>query len=180
MKLIRLAFVLASCALLAGGARAEDQKPDPSHGTPVRANAGFDLMKSLVGNWEMPGKDGGPGATVSFALISDGTALMETMDMAGSHASMVTMYHADGDKLMMTHYCGANNQPRMTCVKPTTDGKSLVFNYAGASNLATPATGHMHHLVVTLDDPGHMSETWTWKEGSKTRDEVFHFTRKTS
>ncbi len=30
--------------------------------------------------------------------------------------NMITMFHMDGDRLLMTHYCGAGNQPRMKLV----------------------------------------------------------------
>ena len=180
MRANRIALVLFTCVFLAGAAFAEDQKPAADHGTPVRPNVGFDLMKSLVGSWEMPGKDGAPTCAVSFTLVSGGTALMETMDMGEAHSAMITVYHPDGDKLMMTHYCGANNQPRMRCLKPSAEGKSLDFEFVGGSNMPTPATGHMHHLVIKLDDTDHMTEEWTWKEAAKSGTEVFHFARKVS
>jgi hypothetical protein len=49
---------------------------------------------------------------VSYQLISGGAAIMERI-MPPNEPSMVSIYHLDGDKLMMTHYCSAGNQPRM-------------------------------------------------------------------
>jgi hypothetical protein len=168
----RLVFVaLAACALFSAPAAAEE------YGTPVRPNAGFDLMKALVGEWEAPGKDGKL-STISYSLVSSGTALMEKLGGHGMDAAMVTIYHADGDNLMMTHYCGANNQPRMRCAKPAAGSKSLTFEYVDSTNLPTPATGHMHRLVITFTGANHITHEWTWKEGEKTTTEVFQATRK--
>ena len=41
-----------------------------------------------------------------------------------------------------------------------------------------PATGHLHHLTVTLQDREHFTQEWTWQEKGKAHTEVFHFTRK--
>ena len=147
-------------------------------GTPTRPNAGFDLMKGLTGTWEMKGKDGV--TTIRYEIVSEGTALMETISHPGGKAAMVTVYHPDGDQLMMTHFCGANNQPRMRCAKPAADGKSLTFEFVDCSNLPTPETGHMHGLVIRLDDADHLTQEWTWMEKGKAATETFHCERKKS
>ena len=54
---------------------------------------------------------------------------------------MITMFHMDGSRLLMTHYRGAGNQPRMTgTLSP--DGKSVTFDFLDATNLSprNPAT----------------------------------------
>ncbi len=148
-------------------------------GTPRTPNAGFDLMKSLVGDWVSPSKEGKP-TTVSYKLVSDGTALMEMTAEHGSPMAMVTLYHADGEGLLMTHYCSANNQPRMRCAKPAAGAKSLSFEFLDCSNLPTPATGHMHQLVITFEDADHISQAWTWQEGGKSETQTFHLERQKS
>ena len=35
---------------------------------------------------------------------------------------MATLYHLDGDQLMLTHYCSAGNQPRMRAATVSTEG----------------------------------------------------------
>ena len=173
MKTLRAAVLSLGLVVLLGGfALAAEQ------GTPTRPNAGFDLLKGLVGSWEGKSKDGV--VSVRYEVVSDGTALLETMSHPGSKAAMVTVYHPDGDQLMMTHFCGANNQPRMRCARPAADGKSLTFAYVDCTNLPTPETGHMHGLVITLDDADHLTEAWTWMEGGKSSTEAFHLERKKS
>jgi hypothetical protein len=173
MKPLRvLVCSLALAALLGGAAHAGESR------TPVRPNAGFDLMKDLVGTWESKSEDGV--VSIRYEIISEGTALMETMSYPGGKAAMVTIYHPDGDELLMTHYCGANNQPRMRCSKPAPDGKSLVFQFVDCSNLPTPGTGHMHGLVITLVDADHLKQAWTWMQDGKSTTETYQAERKKS
>lgn len=146
--------------------------------TPVRPNAGFEWMKGLVGTWEAKTKDGV--ASVRYDIISEGTAIMETMSYPGGEAAMVTVYHPDGDHLLMTHYCGANNQPRMRCAGPSADGGSMTFEFVDCSNLPTPETGHMHGLVITRVDADHIAQKWTWMEKGKASEESYQYERKKS
>ena len=166
---------VAALSLLAGASTAAAEM-----GTPRTPNAGFDLMKSLVGEWTGAPAADGKSSSATYTLVSGGTALLEMLNAHDESMSMVTVYHPDGQSLLMTHYCGANNQPRMRCAKPAAGAKSLVFEYVDCSNLPTSKTGHMNHLVITFVDPDHMTQAWTWKEGSKTGTETFQFERKKS
>jgi len=49
---------------------------------------------------------------------------MESME----HESMVTMYHLDKGRVMMTHYCSAQNQPRMQARCRMTEDLYLRFS----------------------------------------------------
>ena len=147
-----------------------DAKP-----APMKPNPGFDKLKALVGAWQGTSKDGKP-VTVSYALVSDGSALMEDLGH-GTEMNMITMYNPDGDRLMMTHYCGSHNQPRMRA-EMFPDGKSLKFTFLDATNLASPDAGHMDRLVVSFQDPDHFTQEWTWTDKGASNTEVFHFARK--
>lgn len=172
-----LRFALASIAIIALAAAPASAGEAP--GKPSPPHAAFERMKSLVGAWEMKGEDGKV-TTLTYTLVSDGTALMETMDAPGIHAVMVTMYHPDGADLLMTHYCGAGNQPRMRCPKLAGDASSLAFAYVDATNLSAPGAGHMHDLVITFVDADHFNQEWTWKQGDEEGRDLFKFERKRS
>lgn len=135
------------------------------------AQKAFTRLKSLEGTWEGRTTQGQP-VKVSYHLISGGTAIMSE---AGED-SMVTIYHLDGDRLLMTHYCGAGNQPRMQATL-SADGKTLDFNFLDATNLVTPQTGHMHHALFTFADPNHYREQWTFLQDGKEHTEQFSLTR---
>ena len=139
------------------------------------ANPGFDKVKTLVGEWEGKTADG-KAAQVSYRLVSSGTALMETLS-PGGEPEMVTMYTADGKRVAVTHYCSANNQPRMQTAPLSASPQKLDFAYVGATNLASPTAGHMHRLVVAFQDNDHFSQDWTWKEKGKEPVESFKFAR---
>ena len=52
---------------------------------------------------------------VTFRMTAGGSALMSEIHGHGPE-NMITMFHMDGDRLLMTHYCGAGNQPRMKVI----------------------------------------------------------------
>ena len=66
-------------------------------------------------------------AMVTYALVSDNSALMERL-AEGGESKMVTIYHPDGDHLMMTHYCSAHNQPRMRSQPVSGEIKKITFD----------------------------------------------------
>ncbi len=90
---------------------------------------------------------------------------------------MVTMYHVDGNRLMCTHYCSRNNQPRMTADMFDNKNKILKFAFQDITNLPKPEEGHMHSLAIRFPDSNHMEEDWEWKEGDDDRHSVFKFER---
>lgn len=127
------------------------------------ASPGFERLKSLVGTWEGKGPDGSP-ATVTYRLVSNGTALMEELSVEG----MVTVYYPDGTDVMLTHYCSGNNQPRMRAGGLQDGGKSLRFAFQDITNLSDPKDGHMSDLTVTFLDGDHFRQEWTsTKDGEK-------------
>jgi len=143
--------------------------------TQKKANYGFDRLKALVGDWQGTAKDGKT-VKVSYSLVADGSAVMETLE-TGMESTMITMYHPDGSRVMMTHYCSAHNQPRMRAEAASADPKSLTFNFVDATNLASPSDGHMERLVVSFVDPDHFTQEWTFKVKDQKQVDVFAFQR---
>jgi len=90
---------------------------------------------------------------------------------------MVTIYCPDGDRMMMTHYCADNNQPRMRAEPVQGDVKEMAFSFVDATNLEGPSDGHMHRLVLSFQDSGHFTQEWTYRQGDKDEREVFRFER---
>ena len=118
--------------------------------------ASFEKLKSLQGNWA--GKAMNQDVQVSFRVTSGGSALMS--EIHGTE-DMVTVFHLDGDRLLMTHYCSAGNQPRMAAtVAP--DGKTFTFNFLDAANVLPSQPGHMQRLVLTILDADRHTESWVF------------------
>jgi hypothetical protein len=139
------------------------------------AEKAFTAIKNLPGRWE--GKmSGGQTVRVDFKVISGGSAVMsEILGEGPEH--MVSMFHLDGpNRLLVTHYCGAGNQPRMQGTT-SPDGKTITFTFVDATNLAAPDAGHMQKLVLTLVDPDHHTEEWTFLDHGKEEKQFFDLRR---
>jgi hypothetical protein len=142
---------------------------------PADGKAGFERIKALAGAWEGTNSRGGA-VTANYTVVSGGSAVLETLAPQGE-PNMVTVYHLDGNRLMMTHYCAGGNQPRMGAVGG--GGKEIAFKFQDATNLPSPDAGHMVAMTITWKDADHIGHTWTWQEkGKPDKVENFQFTRK--
>jgi len=135
----------------------------PALGGERSVPAGFQRLASLAGTWQATGPDGTP-ATITYRLVSDGTALLEELSVE----DMVTVYHPDGDAIMLTHYCAGNNQPRLRSSGPGADGRTLRFDFQDITNLADPRVEYMSDLTITFVDADHFRQEWaSTREGEK-------------
>lgn len=132
--------------------------------TPSRTNAtatDADLQKfrDLAGTWDADlDQDGENDVTISYAVTANDSAVMERL-WEGEPYEMVSMYHLNGDTLMMTHYCAATNQPRLVARK--IDDDSIVFSFLDITNLASPDAHHINGAAFEFIDPDHVTATWT-------------------
>lgn len=161
--------VVSVCMILAAVAAAAQSSGQPS----------FELMKSLTGNWE--GKTSvGTAVKVSYRVTAGGSAIMAEIlsdDMKGKSEDMISMIHMDGDRLLLTHYCSAGNQPRMQA-SVSADGKTITFKYLDATNLTSLDQGHMDHVVFNFIDANHHTEEWHFLVGGKEMIERFDLQKK--
>ena len=91
---------------------------------------------------------------------------------------MVTIYHLDGDSVILTHYCMADNQPRMRASGLSADGKLLDFKFVDATNLAKPTDMHMHALKMTFVDTDHITQEWVHSADGKEEPMVIPLARR--
>ena len=162
MKSIRIAL---SLFLLAAAAFAQ-----------TAAQKSFDQLKSLTGSWEGTTSEG-TSVTVSFRNTAGGSALLSEIQGMG-HEDMITMFHLDGaNRLLMTHYCSAGNQPRMAATA-SPDGKTIAFDFLDSTNLATVDAGHMQRVVISMVDPNRHTENWTFVDHGKEKKVLFDLQRR--
>ena len=101
---------------------------------------------------------------------------MSEIEDHGPH-DMISMIHMDGpDRLLITHYCSAGNQPRMQA-SASPDGKTIAFDFVDATNLATPDAGHMQRVVFNVIDANHHTEDWTFVDHGKEMKRAFDLHR---
>lgn len=151
MKLFRtgavLTLILASTAL---AAQSDAQKI-------------LDRFKSMAGTWEGESPDGDAREVTYRSMAGDSAIMAESHDGSGD---MTSLFYVDGDRLLMTHFCPAGNQPRMTAtISP--DLKLVSFDFLDATNLPTPTAGHMHRAIYMFSADDHYGEEWIWKQEGK-------------
>ena len=117
---------------------------------PAPTNAGLEKMKSLVGTWVMADESGKPTEQVVSIVktTAGGSAVHETI-FPGQPMEMVSVYTAEGDNLLMTHYCVLGNQPHMNGDYKSANDQ-IKFEFAGGSNLDVKKDKHMHGSTVTF------------------------------
>jgi hypothetical protein len=136
----------------------------------------FEKFKALAGEWEGQRSDGET-VKVSYQVLSGDSAVVEILTELAEEVTMVTVYHMDGDDVRMTHYCSAQNQPRMKAAAVSPDARVVSFEFIDVTNLAQPTDGHMQNLEITFKDRNHITQKWTWLENGRKRESVFRLTR---
>ena len=122
---------------------------------PARPDVPWTRLKTLVGTWQRT--DASTPAQrafrISYRLISADTVLVEEF---GDPAQQVTqtMFHADGSRLLATHYCAQGNQPRLQLRAGAAD--TLVFEFLDATNLRAPSDSHLVRLTLRWKDADHL------------------------
>ncbi len=139
----------------------------------VSAATPLEQLKSQAGKWEGTG-DQGIAVNVEYRLISGGTAVLETMNAQGKE-DMVTVYYVDRGTLMATHFCAADNHPRLKAIDR--DPKRIVLEFLDATNIISPETDHITRLALNLTEPDHITQEWTHRVGGKETTSVFQLSR---
>jgi hypothetical protein len=136
--------------------------PDPA----PTAKQAFERLKTLAGTWEGKAGEGADAVPtkVIYKVTGMGSALVETQ-FPDTANEMITVYHLDGEKLLLTHYCAAQNQPRMRYT-PGKDASVLKFDFVSASNMK-PKDAHMHNLTLRFVGKDHIVSEWAFYANGK-------------
>jgi hypothetical protein len=167
-SLLAVSTLLVVAATVAGGPRNAADKSQ------VNTGAAFSRLKELVGDWDIESAQGK--AHSRFELIAGGSVLLEHFTEPGGQ-EMLTAYHLDGDRLIMTHYCMAGNQPQMVAEKFDSASGELDFAFSGGTNIA-PGAGHMHDAAFHIISNNSFDAKWDFVEAGKVKfSEEMHYTR---
>jgi hypothetical protein len=133
---------------------------------PTPAQLAFDRFKKLEGAWKGKSTKGWE-EIVNFKTIAQGSVVVESSFDAHPNETMMTMFHLDGERLMLTHYCVAKNQPRLVATAFSDDGTTITFTFLDGGNLASRNRGHMDKALFRFIDDNHVSTQWTWYQDGK-------------
>jgi hypothetical protein len=84
---------------------------------------------------------------------------------------MTSAYHLDNGDLRVTHYCAAQNQPRLKAERLDLAGGAIDFALVDVTNLASPDAGHVESIALRLLDDQHLTITFGFVAGPKTSQE---------
>jgi hypothetical protein len=166
----RIIFVAASLAVvlgLAGSAIAQSKKgqPRPAAGAPEAivydAASAMAFLTTTSGEW-MPAtggqrEHGGAAAPagsarniVAVKTKAAGSAVVHTY-AAGTPGEMESVFHMDGDDLLLTHYCALQNAPVLKFQKSDKPGE-LKFVFQGGTNFDPKIDAHLHESTFVIKD----------------------------
>jgi hypothetical protein len=117
------------------------------------AASAFEFLKTLAGDWERASGDHEHGSTsraVSFKVTAAGSSIVETYN-AGQPSEMVSIYHMDGNQLLLTHYCALKNAPIMKFEKSDKPGE-IKFAFHGGTNFDPKVDAHVHQGALEVKD----------------------------
>jgi hypothetical protein len=112
---------------------------------------------------------------IQYKLISANTALVEVF---GNPARQVTetIYHRDGERLLVTHYCAQGNQPRLKLRDGTPTG-TLQFDFLDVTNLRRPGASHLVRIRFERTDATHLVRKETYEEDGKEQETILTLER---
>jgi hypothetical protein len=138
--------------------------------------AALNQLRGLAGEWE--GSFEWTGArtatgqmSATYSETGNGSAVVESLAVDGV-PSMTSVYHLDGANLRMTHYCAAQNQPRLIARRIDIAKGILDFEFVDATNLRSPDAPHVYGLEMRLLNADHITLAFLF-EGDGKRSKEF-------
>lgn len=170
---------LSSCAISVGNTTNHEARatasPQGMKANNRQAEDLFKQMSTLTGSWTGVDNTGSP-CHSTFVMTSSGSVVRELM-FPGSEHEMTNMIHLDNDAVVLTHYCGVGNQPRLKG-RPGKLPNQIVFELDRVSNLARSPDHYMGALTLTFNSADSYTAEWTaFQKGKPPEHAVFKLTR---
>jgi hypothetical protein len=166
-RMIRMMVACCTVALWVVAAR-DARAAKPAAAPALTAAQAFDKLRALAGTWEGTPL-GDLDVRVTYRLAAGGSVVMETL-FPGSDHEMISMYHLDGEDLVMTHYCSMGNQPHLKLDRAQSTADKLVFGFAGGTNFDPKRDGHIHSGTIDLSTPNALHASWAYYAGTRPMD----------
>ena len=135
------------------------------------ATAAFSRLQGLAGEWEgsfqWSGARGAAGKmNATYYATGNDSAMVENLTVDGKPV-MTSVYHLDGADLRLTHFCAAQNQPRLKADRIDMARGVVNFSFVDITNLRAPDAGHVAALEIRFPDPNHIVLTFLFESGSQ-------------
>ncbi len=153
--------IMGGILLLMGTAFAQTEKNDS---TKVRlAKETFERLKAFEGHWVGQSTKGWTD-TLTYKTVAGGSVVVEESFGAHPNETMYTMFSLDVDRLILTHYCVARNQPRLVATEfgKSDSGEVVVFTFLDITGAKSRDKGHMDKCRVTFVNDSLTKVQWTW------------------
>ena len=150
--ILALSFTLAAMLSQAAWAdKPQDEKKPAGNPADVvyDADSAFEFLKTLAGDWQR-GDDDSQASSSTFRVSGAGSTVVEII-FPGQPSEMVTVYHRDGDDLLLTHYCALWNAPVMKFEKTDKPGE-IKFAFHGGTNFDPQVDTHVHQGSLQIKD----------------------------
>lgn len=128
----------------------------------------FERLKRLEGRWIGTSTNGWTD-TAELRVIAGGSVVMATSFDSHPNETMVTMFHLDGERLLLTHYCVARNQPRLVATEISEDGRRILFEWLDGTGLRSREDGHMDKALFEITGEDRYTSRWTWYQKGEER-----------
>jgi hypothetical protein len=129
----------------------------------------FDRLRALAGEWEGSVEWSGARSekgkmNATYYLTGAGSSVVENLTVSGT-TLMTSVYHLDGLDLRMTHFCAAQNQPRLKATRFDDAKGAVEFSLLDITNLPSPGTPHVEGLTIRFVHPEHIALAFTFVSG---------------
>ena len=179
-----IVFVVSlALVLVAGSVAAQSKKGQPktAAGAPEAivydAASAMAFLASTAGEWQSgpQHEHGGPApagnrSVVSVKTKAAGSAVVHTYAQ-GTPGEMETIFHMNGDELLLTHYCALQNAPVLRFVKSNKPGE-LKFEFKGGTNFDPKVDAHLHESTFQIKDKDTVEQNSTVFANGKANPEL--------
>lgn len=139
------------------------------------AKAALAKLRALAGEWqgtfEWTGARQDKGEMgARYYVTGRDSAVIENL-IADGVPTMTSAYHLDHADLRVTHFCGAQNQPRLKAERLDLAQGAIDFALVDVTNLASPEAPHVVSLGLRFVDADHITIIFGFTAGGKSSEE---------
>jgi hypothetical protein len=166
----------------AGDAKTEHKTVSNPESVVYDSESAFEFLKSMNGTWQRTVDShsyGTKSPMSTFRVSGAGSSVVETI-FPNDPSEMVSVYHMDGNDLLMTHYCALHNAPVMKFEKTNKPGE-IKFVFKGGTNFDPKVDMHVHEGYFKIGNDKTIKATFVvYNEGKPGQAMSSTMTRKDS